>query len=198
MREHELRLENIGVELDLDEQLAETIADAAQVQQALLNLILNAEQAILQAKDSGHIWIRTRSISAGPHSAGSRRRWAGRLSGNGAADLRSVLHYKAGRRGDRAWTFDSLRDRASTWRRGFGGKPAGRRRGIHGGTAQRHAPSVSDARPYLIGAVDVGRCGAQDKSARQSNSGGGGRADNSAVDRGCPKRRRALRGYRIG
>ena len=65
MREHELRLGNIGVELELDEHLAETIADAAQVQQALLNLVLNAEQAILQAKDSGHIWIRTRSISAG-------------------------------------------------------------------------------------------------------------------------------------
>jgi PAS domain S-box-containing protein len=65
MREHELRLGNIGVELELDEHLAETIADAAQVQQALLNLVLNAEQAILQAKDGGHIWIRTRSISAG-------------------------------------------------------------------------------------------------------------------------------------
>jgi two-component system NtrC family sensor kinase len=65
MREHELRLANIGVELELDEHLAETIADAAQVQQALLNLVLNAEQAILQAKDNGHIWIRTRSISAG-------------------------------------------------------------------------------------------------------------------------------------
>ena len=65
MRSHELRLENISVELELDEHLAETIADAAQVQQALLNLVLNAEQAILQTKDSGHIWIRTRSISAG-------------------------------------------------------------------------------------------------------------------------------------
>lgn len=63
MRGHELRLENIGVELELDEQLAEAIADAAQVQQVLLNLVLNAEQAILQAKESGHIWIRTRSIS---------------------------------------------------------------------------------------------------------------------------------------
>jgi two-component system NtrC family sensor kinase len=65
MRGHELRLGNISVELELDEHLAETIADAAQVQQALLNLVLNAEQAILQAKDGGHIWIRTRSISAG-------------------------------------------------------------------------------------------------------------------------------------
>lgn len=63
MRGHELRLENIDVEPELDEQLAEAIADAAQVQQVLLNLVLNAEQAIRQAKESGHIWIRTRSIS---------------------------------------------------------------------------------------------------------------------------------------
>ena len=64
IRAYELRLENIGVELDLNEQLPEAIADAAQMQQALLNLIVNAEQAIRQARESGHIWIRTRQISA--------------------------------------------------------------------------------------------------------------------------------------
>jgi PAS domain S-box-containing protein len=62
IRAYELRLENIRVELDLDEQLPEAIADAAQIQQALLNLIVNAEQAIRQAKDSGHIWIRTKQV----------------------------------------------------------------------------------------------------------------------------------------
>jgi two-component system, cell cycle sensor histidine kinase and response regulator CckA len=65
LRGHELRLENISIELELDEQLPEVIADTAQLQQALLNLILNAEQAIRQTKSSGHIWIRTRSASPG-------------------------------------------------------------------------------------------------------------------------------------
>jgi len=64
IRAYELRLQNICVELDLDENLPEAIADAAQIQQALLNLILNAEQAICQVKESGHIWIRTMRISA--------------------------------------------------------------------------------------------------------------------------------------
>jgi PAS domain S-box-containing protein len=64
IRAYELRLENISVELDLHEDLPEAIADAAQIQQALLNLIVNAEQAIRQARESGHIWIRTRHISA--------------------------------------------------------------------------------------------------------------------------------------
>lgn len=60
LRAYELRLENIRVELDLDERLPHARADAAQIQQALLNLVVNAEQAIRQTKESGHIWIRTR------------------------------------------------------------------------------------------------------------------------------------------
>jgi PAS domain S-box-containing protein len=64
IRAYELRLQNISVELDLSEELPDAIADTAQMQQALLNLIVNAEQAIRQAKESGHIWIRTRKTSA--------------------------------------------------------------------------------------------------------------------------------------
>ena len=64
IRAYELRLENISVELDLSEQLPEAIADTSQMQQALLNLIVNAEQAIRQTRTSGHIWICTRQISA--------------------------------------------------------------------------------------------------------------------------------------
>jgi two-component system NtrC family sensor kinase len=62
IRAYELHLENIRVELDLDERLPEIRADAAQIQQALLNLVVNAEQAIRQTKESGHLWIRTRQI----------------------------------------------------------------------------------------------------------------------------------------
>lgn len=65
IRTYELRLANISVELDLDQRLPETAADAVQIQQALLNLMLNAEQAILQIRDTGHIWIRTRQLSTG-------------------------------------------------------------------------------------------------------------------------------------
>ena len=62
MRAYELRLENIRVELDLSERLPQARADAAQIQQALLNLVVNAEQAIRQTKESGHIWIRSKPI----------------------------------------------------------------------------------------------------------------------------------------
>lgn len=63
IRAYELRLENISVELDLDRRLPQTLADGAQIQQALLNLMLNAEQAIRQIRENGHIWIRTRQLS---------------------------------------------------------------------------------------------------------------------------------------
>ena len=64
LRSYELKLENIVVELDLAPDLPRTMADPHQLQQVFLNLLVNAEQAIQQARGSGHIWIRTRS--AGP------------------------------------------------------------------------------------------------------------------------------------
>jgi PAS domain S-box-containing protein len=64
IRAYELRLDNISVELDLDRRVPATVADGAQIQQALLNLMLNAEQAIRQIRENGHIWIRTRQLSA--------------------------------------------------------------------------------------------------------------------------------------
>jgi PAS domain S-box-containing protein len=63
IRMYELRLQNINVELDLNAQLPYALADGAQIQQGLLNLIVNAEQAIRQAKESGRIWIRTKRNS---------------------------------------------------------------------------------------------------------------------------------------
>ena len=63
IRAHELRLQNIAVVLDLNDQLPDALADGAQIQQGLLNLIVNAEQAIRQTKESGYIWIRTRRVS---------------------------------------------------------------------------------------------------------------------------------------
>ncbi len=67
LRAYELKLENIAVELMLDPGLPHTLADAAQLQQVILNLIVNAEQAIVQGRgeESGHgrIRIRTRRLA---------------------------------------------------------------------------------------------------------------------------------------
>ncbi|MGH9776449.1 MAG: hybrid sensor histidine kinase/response regulator [Candidatus Acidiferrales bacterium] len=59
LRSYELKAENIQVETDLAPGLLETMADPHQLQQVILNLLLNAEQAILEGHGSGHIWLRT-------------------------------------------------------------------------------------------------------------------------------------------
>jgi len=67
LRTYELKLQNIEVKLILDPKLPETLSDAAQLQQVVLNLIVNAEQAIVMAHAeehrNGHILIRTRRLA---------------------------------------------------------------------------------------------------------------------------------------
>jgi len=64
LRSYELKVENITVELELDPNLPPTLADATQMQQVVLNLLVNAEQAIQQGRGQGHMRVRTQRISA--------------------------------------------------------------------------------------------------------------------------------------
>jgi signal transduction histidine kinase/CheY-like chemotaxis protein len=59
LRSYELKIENISVECALAPNLATTLADPYQLQQVFLNLLLNAEQALLHSHGGGHVSIRT-------------------------------------------------------------------------------------------------------------------------------------------
>ena len=60
LRNYDLRIKNIDVELDLAPDLPETMVESDQIQQVFLNLIINAEQAMLAASDRGVLTVRSR------------------------------------------------------------------------------------------------------------------------------------------
>jgi signal transduction histidine kinase/ActR/RegA family two-component response regulator len=63
LRSYELKVENILVECDLASDLPRTVADPHQLQQVVLNLMVNAEQALLEGRGRGQIRIRTRYVA---------------------------------------------------------------------------------------------------------------------------------------
>ena len=65
LRSYELKVENIVVECELERALPETVGDPYQLQQVVLNLLVNAEQSLLQGRGQGRVWIRTHRTSAG-------------------------------------------------------------------------------------------------------------------------------------
>jgi signal transduction histidine kinase/CheY-like chemotaxis protein len=86
LRSYDLGLVHITAEASLDPELPPVMADAAQMQQVLINLVFNAEQALEQkvARDGrGHVRIRTGRIS--------ERRVAIEISDNGPGIPPEVL-----------------------------------------------------------------------------------------------------------
>lgn len=59
-REYQLKLANIDIVIDLDPDLPKTMVDPNQIQQVFTNIILNAEQAIVELNRNGKIGIKTR------------------------------------------------------------------------------------------------------------------------------------------
>jgi signal transduction histidine kinase/ActR/RegA family two-component response regulator len=64
LRGYELKLKNLTVDCDLDSSLPPTMADPYQLQQVVLNLLANAEQALLETRGQGNIRIRSRRLAA--------------------------------------------------------------------------------------------------------------------------------------
>ena len=65
MRAYELRTSNIELVIELDSGLPEVMVDAQQLQEVFLNLIMDAEQAMVEAKRSGKLVIRSEKVEEG-------------------------------------------------------------------------------------------------------------------------------------
>ncbi len=123
LRSYELRVENIVIDLDLARDLPKTMADPYQLQQVVLNLVINAEQSLLEGRGQGHIRIRTEPPVSGrqavwsqPNSSGGFGRWAWHRSGNRLAHFRSILHHQAVGPGYGSRTLNRFWHRPSAWR----------------------------------------------------------------------------------
>ncbi len=66
LRSYELKVANISVNCDLDPDLPRTMADPYQIQQVMLNLIINSEQALTEQRGKGNIRIRTSHLKEQP------------------------------------------------------------------------------------------------------------------------------------
>jgi signal transduction histidine kinase/ActR/RegA family two-component response regulator len=60
LRSYELRVSNIEISTELDQSLPETMADPHQLQQVFLNLIVNAEHAMIEAHGKGLLRVKSR------------------------------------------------------------------------------------------------------------------------------------------
>jgi len=61
LRNYDLRVRNIDVQLELDPALPETMVDANQIQQVILNVVINAEQAMKEDDGAGTLRIATKA-----------------------------------------------------------------------------------------------------------------------------------------
>ncbi len=62
LREHDLKVNNITVHRQGDARLPAPFGDAHQVQQVFMNILNNAVDAVLENRNGGKIWIRSRAL----------------------------------------------------------------------------------------------------------------------------------------
>jgi PAS domain S-box-containing protein len=63
LRAYEMKVNNIEVETQLDPELPPTMADAGQIQQVFLNIVLNAEHFMAKAHSRGKLVVKTEKVN---------------------------------------------------------------------------------------------------------------------------------------
>ena len=119
LRSYDLRVRNIAVFCELAPDLPATMADPFQLQQVLLNLLVNAEQALIEGRGHGaHLHPHRRPAGGQAPDPGIGGRRTGHLERDWLPHLRSFLYHQAARSRDGLGAFYCLRNRAATRRGG--------------------------------------------------------------------------------
>ena len=158
---YSIRSSDIELVIDLEPNLPAIWADPDQLSQVLINLLVNAEQALHDwdgpAQDHG---LDPASPAERQHHRPGRRHRPRHSQGDPAAHLRAVLHHQGGRRGNRDRPVVLRSHRAIAWRNhqgrgqperriGFRHRAAGfqparqARRGRRGGESTNPSASIA-------------------------------------------------------
>ena len=154
LRAYEHRLNNVELVPEFHPTLPSVVADGSQIQQALLNLLLNAEQAMRgRSPKRLRVGDALRRGRCGGRTVRLRHR-ARHRAGNLSPHLRPVLHDPRCRRRHRPWSQHLLRHRARSRRPDFGRER--RRRGHHLLAAAARPWSKNVAEPILVAHSEQG------------------------------------------
>jgi C4-dicarboxylate-specific signal transduction histidine kinase len=117
----ELSKQHVSVQTRLTEGLRLVHGDRVQLQQVVLNLIVNAIEAMASTDDDAReLVVSTESSAAEGLARRGRRLGTRRRRGRSRADFRVLLHYEARRSGDRP--FDLPLHHRRPWRAIVGGR----------------------------------------------------------------------------
>ena len=157
LRAYDFRLNGIELETSFADDLQPVFVDDGQIQQALLNLVLNAEQAMKAAvRRASSSCAPRRSRPADRFSSRSRDTGHGIDAGESPARLRSVLHDARRRRRHGARPEHRVRHRPRPWRRDLGRKPPRRWDVVFRAAAERGSATVRPARSALVATAEPG------------------------------------------
>ena len=163
--------ESVSIDFVLDPALGMIRADASQMEQVLLNLVINASDAMPQG---GKLTIETANAELGrelrpdahqretwpPRSTGGERYGDRDGRGDSRAHFRAVLHHEEGGEGNRPRPFHGLRDREAERGEYLGLQRAGQGNGIQDLPSRsvfEEAQEVAEERIEKAAGVDTRR-----------------------------------------
>ena len=122
LKEYQFKVDNVRVVKDLAPRLPLTMADSGLLQQVVMNIVHNAQQAMNGGKREAILTVRSRGEKGTIHLEIADT-GPGIAPGNLESNLRSLLHHQGGRPGHGSGAFHLLRNHPGAPRQDLGREP---------------------------------------------------------------------------